>query len=377
MAGSTFIFAGGGTGGHLYPAFAIADAVRVVAPESQFHFICSDKPLDAAILTRRDVSFTPIPARPFAATPRGAARLAWRWGSCVRACRKVLSESQRAQGGGVTLVALGGYVAAPAAQAARVQRVPIALVNLDAAPGLANRWISRRASLCGVVGEASLAARSEIVRLRPIVRAGAIAKDTAAACRTRLGLDESAPVLFVTGGSLGASSINAFMERWCETPSESLANWQVLHQSGGAAWSDRLRLAYQRAGVRAVMAETIDDMAAAWGAADLAIARAGAGAVGEVWANAVPTVFVPYPHHKDQHQRRNAAPLVAAGGAVVVDDAVDPDANLQSAGDIAQDLMRDDAGREAMRSSLRTLPAADGAMVFAHVLCGDGRDGAD
>src|SRR5688572_13743999 len=139
MAGSaptttTFIFAGGGTGGHLFPGLAIAEALEAGAggaggaPHRRSAlFLCSSRPLDARILSAADQPFQALPARPFSIRPRGLVRFLSAWAPTVRQTRAAIGAA-RADGRAVHLVAMGGFVAAPAVQAARVERVPITLV---------------------------------------------------------------------------------------------------------------------------------------------------------------------------------------------------------------------------------------------------------
>ena len=143
------------------------------------------------------------------------------------------------------------------------------------------------------------------------------------------------------------------------------SSWQVLHLCGA---DESMHDAYRSARVAARVEPFLHDMGAAWGAADLAVSRAGASSVAEAWANGVPTLFVPYPFHHDRHQHRNAAPMVAAGGAVVADDRLDAAENAASAGRMLRGLMRDRSQREAMQSSLKRQPAPDGAQTVARLL---------
>src|SRR5690606_17293760 len=151
------------------------------------------------------------------------------------------------------------------------------------------------------------------------IRRAALASADAAECRRRLGLDPDRRTLLVTGASQGAESLNRFMATFAERRPEALRDWQVIHLAGPRQIGD-LRSAYERAGVPAAVFEFLDAMGEAWGAADLALSRAGASSVAEAVANRVPTIFAPYPWHKDQHQKRNAEPLIDAGGAWLVDD---------------------------------------------------------
>lgn len=373
MQRRAFVFAGGGTGGHLYPGIAIAERLRAHQADAHVLFLCSDKPLDQELLAKEGAQFTPIPARPLTLRPRGLARLLANWGASVRAARAALQSLAR-QDLDPVVVAMGGYVAAPAAQAARAERAPVVLVNLDAAPGKANRWIARRARRCFTAAPVDERRFGAWERTPPIVRAAAVARDTAQECRRRLGLDPTLPMLLVTGASQGARSINAMMLallREDTGAARALRGWQVLHQTGDVG-DERaaLEAAYSAAGVPARVIPYCDDMASAWGGAELALCRCGAGTVAEVWANAAPALFLPYPHHRDQHQRLNARPLVEAGGAVIETDHVGGEANAMAVGPTLVRLLEEPGRRTEMRTALRSLGPADGADRVARALLG-------
>lgn len=362
------IFAGGGTGGHLFPALAIAEHLGAPplpggALPLQSFFICSTRPLDAEILSKQDVTFSTVPAQPPATSPRALVRFLRSWGPSVRTGRDLIRNLKRSHGR-VQLVAMGGFVAAPLAQAARVERIPVTLVNLDAVPGRANRFIARHAD---AIFTSAPVARARWTAVPPIVRAAAVADADPSLCRTRFGLAPDVPTLLVTGASQGARSINTFLALFIERRAQSLADWQVIHQTGKEG-AESLRAAYAAHNIPAVVEPFFDDMGSAWGAADLAISRAGAGNVAEVWANRVPTIFMPYPHHKDQHQRLNAEPLAAKGAAVIAADQVRPEANLASVGPVLLDLLSNPQKRLAMSQALSALGPADGAARIAHAL---------
>jgi len=172
----------------------------------------------------------------------------------------------------------------------------------------------------------------------------------------------------VTGGSQGAASINGFVsEAIGSLKGEMMRSWQVLHQCGKGS-SDDAAAAYARAGVPAVVQEFSDAMGDWWGAADLAVGRAGAGTVAEAWANRVPTLFMPYPYHRDQHQRANSLALVEAGGARLLEDRIDPRANIDANLETLRELIKDAAARARMRNALEKLGPADGADRAARAL---------
>jgi len=366
-APTTFLFAGGGTGGHVFPALAIAEHLP---PGSPCAYLVSERPIDRRILEPRGVAFHPIPARPFGLRPATLTSFIAHWGQSVRAARAVIREARNA--GPVRLIATGGFVAAPAAQAARVERVPLTLVNLDAAPGKANRWIARHARRVFTAAEAPEFESRGWVRIRPIVRREAIAPGTPAQCRRTFDLDPDRPTLLVTGASQGAASINglatalarAHAREWVD------AGWQIIHQTGRGG-VDEVASAYRQAGITAVVREFLDPMGPAWGSASVALSRAGAGSVAEVWANRVPTLFLPYPWHRDRHQRFNAEPLRRAGACLVEDDLVDPARNLGRAGAALWSLMTDADARARMEARLEALGPADGAATVARAVLGD------
>ncbi|MGD9688581.1 MAG: glycosyltransferase [Phycisphaerales bacterium] len=370
-----FLFAGGGTGGHIYPALAIAEELKArLGARARFHFICSSRAIDRSILSAEGVAFTPAPAQPLSLRPLGLLRFLRGWAPSIRLARGIIREAgapgANERGGApasVHVVAMGGFVAAPVVQAARVERCPVLLVNLDAVPGKANRWIARRAAAavtaCPVDAPYARAWKS----VGPIVRSAARAAVPQAQARSELGLDPDRPVLMITGGSQGAGSINDFMAAFVRSDADVLRGWQVLHQAGHdhhPALTDH----YAQAGVRAIVTPFVRTMGLWWSAADVAISRAGAGSVAEAWAAGVPTLFLPYPHHRDQHQRRNADVLVRAEAAVVHVDHLDPSANLADAGEGLRRLLRDPARRAAMRAAAANLGPPDGARLTSQIL---------
>jgi UDP-N-acetylglucosamine--N-acetylmuramyl-(pentapeptide) pyrophosphoryl-undecaprenol N-acetylglucosamine transferase len=364
----TVIFAAGGTGGHIFPALAVADALRALHPSIRTVFLASQREIDAQILGATRMEWSAIPARPFIARPGPLLDLAKHWGPAVRGARRAL----RHPGPALALVTTGGFVAAPAARAARAERIPQVLINLDAVPGRANRLLSRTAARRMTTADAP-EVPSDWVRIPPIVRAEAKSSASPQAARLAFGLDPNTPTVLITGGSQGARSINDFMLAVLTHEPGTLRGWQVIHQCGaaspgGESIDHRLQAAYDASGIPAAVMPFIDRMADAWAAAECAIARAGAGNVAEVWANAVPTLFLPYPFHADNHQARNALVLTAPGAARIATDLVDPAKNLAAVGPILRGLVGSQETRDTMRAALRALGPADGAPRAARII---------
>jgi UDP-N-acetylglucosamine--N-acetylmuramyl-(pentapeptide) pyrophosphoryl-undecaprenol N-acetylglucosamine transferase len=231
----------------------------------------------------------------------------------------------------------GGYVSGPMVLAAALRRTPAALLEADAHLGLANRLaapLAKRVFLALAI-EGRNGPRYRITG-RPVPRRSQAMP--VADARRLFDLPDEGPVLLVLGGSQGALRLNELaVERWGE---EGPA---VLHLSGERDY-EALRGRVSRPDYR--LLPFTDEIGAAYGAADVALARAG-GSVWELAAAGLPAVFVPYPHATADHQMKNARHFEAAGGAVVV-----PESELERAPVVIEELLADAARRERMRRAM-------------------------
>ncbi|MSR29111.1 MAG: UDP-N-acetylglucosamine--N-acetylmuramyl-(pentapeptide) pyrophosphoryl-undecaprenol N-acetylglucosamine transferase [Phycisphaerales bacterium] len=361
----TIVLAGGGTGGHISPGLAIAERLRALDAGARIVFACSARKIDSVMLTEAAAEHGAIHAEGFSPSPgkfiRFVAGLAR-----GRADARRLIESVRPD----WIVSLGGFVTPPVVVAARKRGIPVLLVNLDATPGRANRWVRKRATLTvSAVPVPSIMGFAAAVIGMPI-RSIALAPASQELCRAELGLDPTVPVLLITGASQGSQSLNDLAIALARGRSEEFKAWQVLHLCGGtpAGGIARYERAWREAGVRAAVLPFLHRMGVAWGAAEVALSRAGASSVAEVQANRVPTVFAPYPYHRDLHQRENAMPLVQAQAALMESDRVDPVRNLTGLGARVLELMRSGERRHLMRQALAVLPPPDSAEQIAEFL---------
>lgn len=350
------LFAGGGSGGHIFPNIAILERLRERGAPIEPHFLVSDRPLDAEVLADEGLAGTALEVAPLPRHPLAVPRWLRRWRRSVRTVRRLIEAARPA-----AIVATGGFVSGPAAVVAQRARVPLALVNLDAVPGRANRRVGHRATR--LFSAHVVRGWHGAQQIQVPLRRSALCDAAPADARRELGLAPSTPVLLVCGGSQGASSLNRTMAQMAARL-PTTGPWQVLHLCG-AADADMLRAAYAAANIPAVVLAFCRTMGTAWVSADLAISRAGAGSVAEARANAVPTIFLPYPHHADEHQRLNAAPLVAGGGAVLERDRIDPAANACHLLPLLTRLMDDQDARAMMAARLRAEPPDDGAAIVA------------
>ena len=356
------MLAGGGTGGHISPGLAIAERIRALDPTARMIFACSARPIDASMLSESEAEFSAIRAEPFSMDPRrlirflvGLRRARKDAAALIRKCRPSW------------VVSLGGFVTPPVVAAARNAGVPVLLVNLDATPGRANRMVARFATrTVSAVPVPSIPNFAREIIGMPIRRI-AIAPASVELCRAELGLDPAVRVLLITGASQGAQSLNELAVQLARTHSGRFRDWQVLHLCGANPLGGvaRYERAWRESGVRAAVIPFMHRIGLAWGAADLALSRAGASSVAEAQANQIPTIFAPYPYHKDLHQRENAMPLVLAGAAAMELDQIDADKNMTGLGKCVLDLMQSAEKRYAMRKALQLMPPPDSAEQIA------------
>jgi len=271
-----FVFAGGGTGGHIYPSLAIIEELKAIDPLCSVHILCSGRAIDRQILEQEQIEFTPIPAMPVSTRPMGLIKFITSWGPSIRATREQI-RAYKNENKDVVLVAMGGFVAAPAARGGHCERVPVCLVNLDAVPGKANVLIGKKAQV--KISATPIAGCESWERVPPIVRR--LMNDgeqvmSAGDARVSFGLDAQTKTLLITGGSQGAASITGFVRTMVEQRPEAFAGWQVIQQVGRLMSDtdlDALRAIYQSAKINAWVERYIDGMGPALAAADLAMGR--------------------------------------------------------------------------------------------------------
>lgn len=367
-----FVFAGGGTGGHLYPSLAIIEALRRL-DDVDVTFLCTDRPIDRRVLDAAGVEAMPQTVRPFSTKP-------WRWPAFWRAWRRAIArcEALFTQRRPAAVVGAGGYGSDPPVRAALRLGVHAAILNPDVVPGRANRRLGRHVDRIFAQYEASHAwfpdASGFCAWGCPVRAAFAVpAVERREAGVRRFGLRPTLRTLLVTGASQGARTINETMMALAADVAR-VSGWQVLHLAGEAD-VERVRTAYERAGVTATVLAYTEHMPEAMAAADLAVSRAGASTLAELTLAALPSMLLPYPFHRDQHQLHNARQLQEAGAAEIVTDHIDTPANAASVGPRLLALMGDVARLRDMADAARRLARPDAAVRIAeHLLDVAGHD---
>lgn len=292
----------GGTGGHVYPALAVAD--YLLERGHQVVWMGAPDSFEARVIPARGIPMRFISVSGLRG--KGPARLLQAPLLLLRALLQALRALRDERPDAV--LGMGGFAAGPGGVAAWLLRRPLLIHEQNAAPGLTNRWLAR---LARVVMEAFPRTFDAARSVGNPVRRG-FAELPAPAQR----LDhDGAPRLLVIGGSQGARALNEHVPQALALLSP-VERPDVRHQAGRTL--DVAQRAYAASGVEASVEAFIDDMPAALGWADLVICRSGASTIAELSAAGVASVLVPFPHAVDDHQTRNAEYLLAAGAAALL-----------------------------------------------------------
>ncbi|MBZ5577770.1 MAG: undecaprenyldiphospho-muramoylpentapeptide beta-N-acetylglucosaminyltransferase [Acidobacteriia bacterium] len=349
-APGSFLMAGGGTGGHVIPALAVARELRRRGHKPVF--VGTDRGMEARLVPAENFEFKKIEV--------GALnRVSFRRKLTTLAglpfatlgCRSLVRPAS-------AVFSMGGYVAGPPVMAALLSRVPVVVMEPNAVPGFTNRvigrWVARalisfpetavrfapgRSELTG------LPVREEFFNLSPRVRGAELN-------------------VLVTGGSQGSRTLNAAgRESW---PLFRKAGFpvRIIHQSGPAGFEE-LRDAFAQSGLPGEVVPFIRDMPAAFAEADLVVCRSGAGAVSELAAAGKPSILVPFPFAADDHQTRNAEALERGGAARLVRDA---DFRGETFFSLVTELAGSSHTLERMGAAARTFARPGAAVRAADIL---------
>ncbi len=350
--------AGGGTGGHLFPAMAIAERLREERPDSEFLFFGTSGKIEARVVPQRGFPFASIWISGFHRSLRP--------GNLLFPIKVVVAlwQSWRAlrQFRPHIVIGTGGYVCGPVLMVASWMGIPTVVHESNSYPGVTTRLLASRADQLLVSFEDTKRWLSRTDRVTVVgtpVRKGLGSMDRAEA-RKQLGLDPSRTTVLIIGGSLGATSINRAVA--ASTEMIRKAGVQLLWQTGRTDEADMLAR-FEDAGIGRVMG-FIEDMNAAYASADVVVARAGASTLAEVTAIGKASVLVPYPHAAADHQMKNARSMEAAGAALVV---ADKDA-MEHLVPAVLKLATDAAARRTMEQSAKALGRPDAAGEIVRIL---------
>ncbi|HBB41604.1 MAG: undecaprenyldiphospho-muramoylpentapeptide beta-N-acetylglucosaminyltransferase [Nitrospirae bacterium CG18_big_fil_WC_8_21_14_2_50_70_55] len=348
--------AGGGTGGHLFPALAVAEAlVEQGVARSEILFVGSERGLEQRLVGRHGFPLECLPARPFQGQG-GRARLAAvaALPGLVVAARHLLARF--APDG---LLGVGGYASVPAGLAARSLGVRLVLQEQNRWPGLANRLLAHFARRVCVVDDA-------VARFFPGGRCVATGNPVPGERRqagspAEVGLKEGCFTLLVIGGSGGAVALNEVLAAAAPLLADRAGDLQILHACGDHP-TGGLEEAYAKAGIHARVLPFIERMGVAYAVANAIVARAGALTCQEIANAGLPSLLIPYPYATHDHQWHNALRLQEVGAAQVVRQGELDPARLAAT---IRAWLDDPAGRARQAAAAHRLAAPDAATKVA------------
>lgn len=313
---SKFLISCGGTGGHLAPGIALAEGL--VARGHEVRLLISRKRVDARLIEKYpQFEFVRVPGRGFSWNPVHCVAFAVSQLQGLRFCRRLVRETRPD-----AIVGFGGFTSTGVIVAGRLRGLPVALHEANRVPGRAVRLLGRLAQRVylppGIRIPGISAAITRHVGL-PMRRE--IARTPQAAARAALGFDANQKLLVVLGGSQGATSLNDWVRR--EFKALATEGVQVCCVTGLDKGRDGVVELPAKTGetVRAYFTMFTDRVAELLSAADLVVARAGAGTIAELIRCETPAILVPFPQSADDHQRANAAFFERQGGGLVIEQA--------------------------------------------------------
>jgi UDP-N-acetylglucosamine--N-acetylmuramyl-(pentapeptide) pyrophosphoryl-undecaprenol N-acetylglucosamine transferase len=357
-SGAPVLIMAGGTGGHVFPALAVAKLLRARGVEVVWLGVPGS--MESRLVPAQGIPIEWVSVRGI----RGKGALTWMLAPLrvANAVTQAIGVLRRVKPRSV--LGAGGYVSGPGGIAAWLMRIPLFIHEQNAIAGMTNRWLARVATQ---VLEAFPGSFGPGVRASTI--GNPVREDIAAlpAPAERFAGREARARLLVFGGSQGAQRLNLVLPQALALI-EPAKRPQVLHQSGERGF-EATQAAYRAANVEAQVMPFIDDMAKTYAWADLAVCRAGAMTVAELQAAGLGAIFVPLPIATDDHQTKNAGVMVNVGAARIIQER---DLTAERLSGIIAELIADRATLLAMAESARAARITDAAARLADVCAAAG-----
>ena len=309
------ILSGGGTGGHIYPALTLIDAIKNKKPDAEFLYVGTEKGLEADIVPKAGINFTALKLeggleRRF--TLENISRAANAVWSIKHASDIVKNFKPNA------VVGTGGYVCGPILLAASLMKVPTLIQEQNAVAGVTNKILSK------FVDKIAVGTRDSLKNFPPnktIYTGNPIRKEVLAAKKSdglkEFGFTEDKPIVLISGGSRGARSINNAMIDVLKSAAQKNSA-QFLHVTGKGEFDSVMKKLSDLDAPNIKIVPYLYNMPTALAMADLAVFRAGATGLAELTARGVPAILIPYPYAAENHQEFNAKSLVEAGAARMI-----------------------------------------------------------
>lgn len=315
-----FLISGGGTGGHIFPALSIAAALRRRYPDCEILFVGAENRMEMQRVPEAGYEIIGLPVAGFDRSHllRNFKVLYLLWKS-YRKAKRIVADFKPD-----VAVGVGGYASGPTLKAAQAAGIPTVIQEQNSFAGVTNKLLAAKADAICVAydGMERFFPASKIVMTgNPVRKYLTDASATQGDAKKALGFDPDKALAIVVGGSLGARTLNNAMIKALEDGDAANAPFNVLWQTGKRDVERCRQAVAEHPCANVVMTEFVSDMATAYRAADLVVARAGAGTISELELLGKPCILVPSPNVAEDHQRHNAEALANVGAAGFVADA--------------------------------------------------------
>ena len=359
------IISGGGTGGHIFPAIAIADALKKINPSVEILFVGAEGKMEMEAVPRTGYRIVGLPVVGFQRrftlkNLRNNLFFPFKLLSSLLQARKIVSDF-----GPNVVVGVGGYASGPILRVAMSMGIPGLIQEQNSYAGVTNRLLSKKAAKICVAYDnmERFFSKEKMVNLGNPVRSDLLKKDLSTAeARMHYGLDPNKKTIVLIGGSLGAKSLNEAVIH-TEGLLKNDINIQLLWQCG-KLYVDELQKSEVAQLPNVRLTAFLNRMDLAYAAADVIISRAGALSISEICLVAKPVILVPSPNVAEDHQTSNAMSLVKKGAALLVKDS---NANLEMI-PTAVELLGDAQKREALCHQIAKLAKPDATDNIARLI---------
>lgn len=356
MSNKTYFITGGGTGGHIYPAIAVADALLKDKDTEKIYYIGNPNNLEASIVKDKNYEFLPVissgmPRKLSFALVKWAFGMLGAWLKCCKYIKKYKPD---------VIFGTGGYVSAPAILAGMTMKVPFVMHDCDANPGLVTRKLSPHARSISIAFEN---AKSKLNNPNCLINGNPIRAEFKTLTKEQARKDleiENKLTLCIMGGSLGARTINTAAVRILKELSQK--NIQIIFQTGKKNYTqitEELEKIYPeyKNDKNLMIRPYFDNMATVLKACDIAVSRAGSLSISEICACGIAPIFVPYPYAAADHQRKNAKCMVEKGAGLYIEDS---ETNAENLLNLILDLVNNPEKLHNIQNATLNLAKFDG-----------------
>lgn len=363
MTRTTVIFAGGGTGGHLFPGIAVARELMTSKPTIRSLFVGSNRDIEKDILSQTNFEHFSLSVAPVSQIKKNPVHFAWQNWNAYRKAKQLLRETEA-----TVVVGLGGFASLPMLYAARKFNLPVLLMEQNIVLGRANKWFSQRAqsiALTFAETEGLPAIHSGHVQ----VAGNPVRDEIALLHHSSTDKRRTSPrTLLILGGSQGAAAVNqAVMDAVKEVKESKKQHWKIVHQTGVQQASE-IQQFYSQQNLECEVSPFFSEMAPLYQAASLVISRAGATTLAELASAGCPAVLIPYPNSVGDHQLKNANYFEQANATRTVEQQKTPQQTAQQLSTVLNDLLHDSTLLPEMQKAMSHLAVPDAAKRVAEMI---------